>query len=271
MGRYETLFTSLTARREGAFIPFIVLGDPTFNLSLELIDVMVEHGADALELGIPFSDPLADGPTIQKATVRAFQAGISPAICFEMLAQIRLRHPQLAIGLLVYANLVYHRGVDTFYQKCQQADIDSVLIADLPVEESLPFRQQAARYDIATVFICPPKADEALISEVAKHSQGYTYLLSRAGVTGAEHRAEKPAAQVIQRLRHYQSAPPVQGFGIAEPTQVTSAIQSGAMGAIAGSATIKIIEKHRQSPDVLFGKMAQFIRQMKAATLTTAW
>lgn len=141
MERYETLFAQLKARREGAFVPFVTLGDPNPEQSLKIIDTLIEAGADALELGIPFSDPLADGPTIQDATLRAFAAGVTPAQCFEMLTAIRQKHPTIPIGLLMYANLVFSPGIDEFYAACERAGVDSVLVADVPVEESAPFRQ----------------------------------------------------------------------------------------------------------------------------------
>lgn len=112
MERYESLFTQLKERKEGAFVPFVTLGDPGIEQSLKIIDTLIEAGADALELGIPFSDPLADGPTIQNATLRAFAAGVTPAQCFEVLALIRQKHPTIPIGLLMYANLVFNKGID---------------------------------------------------------------------------------------------------------------------------------------------------------------
>ncbi len=115
MERYDNVFTQLKSRQEGAFVPFVTLGDPGPEQSLKIIDTLIEAGADALELGIPFSDPLADGPTIQSATLRAFAAGVTPTQCFEMLAAIRQKHPTIPIGLLMYANLVFHRGIDEFY------------------------------------------------------------------------------------------------------------------------------------------------------------
>ncbi len=118
MERYETLFAQLKNRQEGAFVPFVTLGDPGPEQSLKIIDALIEGGADALELGIPFSDPLADGPTIQGAALRAFAAGVTPAQCFEMLAAIRQKHPTIPIGLLMYANLVFSPGIDAFYAQC---------------------------------------------------------------------------------------------------------------------------------------------------------
>ncbi len=125
MERYESLFAQLKERKEGAFVPFVTLGDPGIEQSLKIIDTLIEAGADALELGIPFSDPLADGPTIQNATLRAFAAGVTPAQCFEMLALIRQKHPTIPIGLLMYANLVFNKGIDEFYAQCEKVGVDS--------------------------------------------------------------------------------------------------------------------------------------------------
>ncbi|NIY46719.1 tryptophan synthase subunit alpha [Cedecea colo] len=266
MERYQDAFEQLQERCEGAFVPFVTLGDPSPEQSLKIIDTLIEAGADALELGIPFSDPLADGPTIQNAALRAFAAGVTPTQCFEMLAAIRQKHPTIPIGLLMYANLVYNRGIDEFYALCAKVGVDSVLIADVPVEESAPFRQAAMRHNVAPIFICPPNADDDLLREIASYGRGYTYLLSRAGVTGAETRAQLPLHHLVEKLTEYHAAPSLQGFGISEPSQVRDAIEAGAAGAISGSAIVKIIEKNLNNPHAMLSELKTFVQAMKAAT-----
>ncbi|MEB2702977.1 tryptophan synthase subunit alpha [Citrobacter koseri] len=266
MERYENLFAQLKDRKEGAFVPFVTLGDPSVEQSLNIIDTLIEAGADALELGIPFSDPLADGPTIQEATLRAFAAGVTPTQCFEMLALIRQKHPTIPIGLLMYANLVFSKGIDEFYAQCEKVGVDSVLVADVPVEESAPFRQAALRYNVAPIFICPPNADDDLLRQIASYGRGYTYLLSRAGVTGAENRAALPLHHLVEKLQEYNAAPPLQGFGISSPEQVTGAIEAGAAGAISGSAVVKLIEKNVANPGQMLTELKAFVTAMKAAT-----
>lgn len=266
MERYQQLFKQLAARKEGAFIPFVVLGDPSVALSLEIIDTLVDAGADALELGIPFSDPLADGPTIQNATLRAFRAQTTTAQCFDILRIIRQKYPELPIGLLMYANLVFNDGIDNFYAKCAESGVDSVLIADLPIEESAEFRKAALKHHVAPVFICPPDADDDLLREIASHGRGYTYLLSRTGVTGAEKAGVPPLKLMINKLQEYHAAPPVQGFGISQPEQVKQTIASGAAGAIAGSAIVKIIEQYHDQPEMMLSELHTFVRSLKAAT-----
>ncbi|WP_313377414.1 tryptophan synthase subunit alpha [Pantoea sp. CTOTU50773] len=266
MERYNQLFQRLSAKNEGAFVPFVTLGDPTPELSLKIIDTLVAGGADALELGIPFSDPLADGPTIQGATLRAFAAGTTVAQCFEILAAVRQKYPELPMGLLMYANLVFSKGIDNFYAQCEAVGVDSVLVADVPVVESAPFRQAAMRHNVAPSFICPPNADDNLLREIASHGRGYTYLLSRAGVTGAENRASEPLNHLIEKLSEYHAAPPLQGFGISEASQVREAIAAGAAGAISGSAIVKIIERNQNDPDTLLAELKAFVSDLKAGT-----
>ncbi len=266
MERYESLFARLNERKEGAFVPFVTLGDPSPEQSLKIIDTLIEAGADALELGIPFSDPLADGPTIQNATLRAFAAGVTPAQCFEMIATVRQKYPSMPIGLLMYANLVFSRGIDEFYAQCEKAGVDSVLVADVPVEESAPFRQAALRHNVAPIFICPPNADDDLLRQIASYGRGYTYLLSRAGVTGAENATALPLDHLIAKLKEYNAAPALQGFGISAPAQVSTALAAGAAGAISGSAIVKIIEKNLDNSTAMLDELKAFVQSLKAAT-----
>ncbi|MBN3133091.1 tryptophan synthase subunit alpha [Pectobacterium brasiliense] len=266
MERYQQLFNRLSEKKEGAFVPFVTLGDPSPEQSLKIIDTLIAAGADALELGVPFSDPLADGPTIQDANLRAFAAGVTPDQCFEMLTAIRQKYPEIPIGLLMYANLVFSNGIDEFYQRCAQVGVDSVLVADVPVVESAPFRAAALRHGIAPIFICPPNADDELLREIASYGRGYTYLVSRAGVTGAEKRAQLPLNHLVAKLNAYHAAPPLQGFGISDLAQVRETLASGAAGAISGSAIVRIIEKNLNQPDVMLSELHAFVSEMKAAT-----
>ena len=267
MDRYQTLFHRLAEKNQGAFVPFVTIGDPSPAQSLELMSTLVESGADALELGIPFSDPLADGPTIQGANIRALDAGTTPTICFELISQIRQRYPDLPIGLLVYANLVYANGIGNFYQRCAKSGVDSVLIADVPTNESKEFNQAAKEHNVHSIFIAPPSASDEALAEVAKLSEGYTYLLSRAGVTGAETKANMPIQDLLNKLKQYNAPPALLGFGISEPEQVKQALASGAAGAISGSAVVKIIEQNLASPEIMREKLSQFTSTMKQATL----
>ncbi|WP_150463318.1 tryptophan synthase subunit alpha [Francisella sp. XLW-1] len=266
MDRYTTLFASLEKRNEGAFIPFVTIGDPNKELSFEIIDTLVSSGADALELGIPFSDPLADGPTIQEANIRALESGVTPKDCFDILTKIRVKHPHVPIGLLLYANLVYANGIENFYQKCLAAGVDSILIADVPAHESKEFRDIAKKVGISQIFIAPPDASETTLKQISELGSGYTYLLSRVGVTGAETAANMPVKDVLAKLREYNAPKPVLGFGISKPEQVQQAIKAGAAGAISGSATVKIIQTNLSNKEKMLSELECFVKEMKAAT-----
>ena len=260
------MFDRLNREGRGAFVPFVTIGDPTPELSFDIIKTLIDAGADALELGIAFSDPIADGPTIQGANIRALAAGTTPAVSFDIIAKIRQYHATIPIGLLLYSNLVMARGLDNFYAQAASAGVDSVLIADVPLHESKLFRQSAIKHDIAPIFIVPPNVDDDDLREIASYGRGYTYLLSRAGVTGTETAAAMPTRELIARIRSYNPAPPLLGFGISTPAHVKDAIQSGAAGAISGSAIVKLIEQYQQQPAELLAQLTQFVSSMKAAT-----
>jgi tryptophan synthase alpha chain len=266
MNRYEKLFASLSDKNQGAFVPFVTVCDPNPEQSLKIMETLVEAGADALELGIPFSDPLADGPTIQGANIRALDSGATPDICFDLISQIRTKYPDLPIGLLMYANLVYSRGIDNFYERCAKAGIDSVLIADVPTNESEEFVAAARKHSVEPIFIAPPTASDETLDQVAKLGGGYTYLLSRAGVTGAETKANMPVSTLLDRLNQFDAPPALLGFGISEPEQVKQAIEAGAAGAISGSAVVKIIENNVEQPDNMLQQLENFVSSMKTAT-----
>ncbi|MGR5529838.1 tryptophan synthase subunit alpha [Vibrio alfacsensis] len=266
MSRYKKMFARLNEKKQGAFVPFVTVCDPNAEQSYQIMETLVESGADALELGIPFSDPLADGPTIQGANIRALESGATPDICFEKISQIRAKYPELPIGLLMYANLVYSRGIENFYERCAKAGIDSVLIADVPTNESAEFVSAAEKFGIHPIFIAPPTASDDTLKQVSELGGGYTYLLSRAGVTGAETKANMPVSHMLDRLNQFDAPPSLLGFGISEPSQVKAALESGAAGVISGSAVVKIIETYLNQPQLMLDKLGEFISSMKTAT-----
>jgi tryptophan synthase alpha chain len=265
--RYQKMFDSLEQKGQGAFVPFVMLGDPNVDTSFEIIKALVDAGADALELGIPYSDPIADGPTIQKASIRAIKSGVRPDHCFDIIRKIRNLDADIPIGLLLYSNLVLAKGLEGFYQQAALAGVDSILIADVPLREADRFIEVAKTHNIQQILIAPPNASEETLSAIGEKSSGYTYLLGRAGVTGAETAADVPTASLIAKLAQYEVAPPLLGFGISTPAQVTSAIAGGAAGAISGSATVNIIEKHLNDKNTMLKSLGEFVASMKAATV----
>lgn len=268
MARFEQCFAQLAAKKQGAFVPFVTLCDPDFDRSFEIICTLVDNGADALELGFPFSDPLLDGPVIQAANNRALQAKCSTEESFQLLAKVRTKYPNIPISLLLCANLIYAQTLDGFYQRCAEVGVDAVLVADIPLLAAEPYVQAAQKHSIQPVFICPPNADEQTIQGVATHSQGYTYLVSRAGVTSAENQCHASNLDnLVERLKAHNAPPILQGFGIAQPKQVKDALAMGVAGAISGSATVKIIECNLDNHAQCLAELAEFVRAMKQATL----
>ena len=174
--RYQQTFKQLKEKNQGAFIPFVIIGDPNLDQSFEIIKALIDAGADALELGIPFSDPSADGITIQRAALRALNSGVNTDSCLDVLGKVRAYAPEIPIGLLLYGNLVFARGIDTFYKDMAAVDVDSVLIADLPLRESAPFREAALKYGIAPIFIAPPNGSEETIKQVQITIQTYFFV-----------------------------------------------------------------------------------------------
>ena len=283
--RYENLFSSLHERGEGAFVPFIMLGDPTPEDSLRIVRTVVAAGADALELGVPFSDPVADGPTIQASHLRALDGGATVDSSLELISTIRTEFPELPIGMLIYGNVAFTRGFDRFYAEFAKAGADSILLPDVPVREGAPFIAAAQKADIDPIFIAPARATEETLKGVAKSSQGYIYAISRDGVTGTEKQSETLGLEeVVSNIQRFDGPPVLLGFGISEPTHVQDAIAAGAAGAITGSAITKIIDRRVSretdtdglplegtpgridNETTLHEELTEFVSRMKAAT-----
>ena len=278
MSRFTALFEALEAKNEGAFVPFVMLGDPSADDAVEIISTLVSAGADALELGVPFSDPVADGPTIQKAHLRALDGGATVDSCLEQIREIRRRHPDTPIGMLVYANVPYVRGLEKFYAELHDAGADAVLVPDAPVREGAPFVEAATTAGIDPVFIAPAQARPEVLEGVATHSRGYIYAISRDGVTGTEHESQTTGlSDVVANITSYGGAPVLLGFGISTPQHVADAIAASASGAITGSAIAKIIDAHvdyaHPNPgtirdmDTLKSELTDYVTVMKRATL----
>lgn len=275
MGRYETLFADLRDKHEGAFVPFFMLGDPSYEASLEMIRAAVNAGADALEIGIPFSDPVADGPEIEKSHQRALRGGANLDKSMQQLRQIREEFPETPIGLLVYCNLAVSKGTTEFYQACAAAGADSILIPDVPTREGAPFVAAAQPAGISQIFIAPARADDDTLRAVSQNSSGYIYALSRHGVTGADKEAESGGLDsVVDAIQRFDGPPVLLGFGISKPEHVRAALDAGAAGAITGSAITRIISAGVESSEAgnefdlseLADAVSRYVAEMKAAT-----
>ncbi|MBQ4832250.1 tryptophan synthase subunit alpha [Pseudoalteromonas sp. MMG010] len=264
--RYDRTFAKLKDNNQGAFVPFVTIGDPGKEQSIAIIKSLIDGGADALELGIPFSDPIADGPVIQAANIRALEVSINTQDCFDIIKEVREYNADIPIGLLLYSNLVFKRGLETFYKEAKAVGVDSILVADVPLHESKMFRKAAMDNGIDPIFIATPNADDDTLRQCASYGRGYTYLLSRAGVTGTDTKAQMPASNIVSKLSEYHAAPALLGFGISTPEDVKAALNAGAAGAISGSAVVKIIENNLNDLPAMTAQLTRFVAQMKAAT-----
>jgi tryptophan synthase alpha chain len=261
--RYGAMFAALKEKGEGAFGAFVMLGDPDLETCAGILDALAEAGADMIEVGIPFSDPVADGPIIQAAAERALAQGVNPAACFELLKAFRGRHPHIPVGILTYANIAIARGKEAFYRAAAEAGVDSVLVADVPVFEAEPFVAAARAEGVAPILIAAPNTPASTLARVAELGQGYTYCIGRAGVTGVDRQMELQHEHVFAGLADNDAPPPVLGFGISRPEHVRMALDAGAAGVISGSAIVSLIEKN---PGKEAEAVKAFVAAMKVAT-----
>ena len=236
--RYQKVFAALKKGKQMGFCPFTVMGDPDFETSLRVVRTLVENGADMLELGMPFSDPTADGPTIQMADQRALKAGMTVRKMFEFVRRVR-EFTDIPIGLLIYYNLILQFGVERFYKEARKAGLDSVLIADMPVEEAAAVSKAAKRHQIAPIFIVSKLTNARRLKQILRYAEGFLYVVSLLGVTGARQNLETDLADLIKRLKRQTNLPLVVGFGISRPEQVQKLKKAGADGFIVGSGIVE--------------------------------
>ena len=265
MTRYAAMFDLCRAAGEGALGAFLMLGDPGPNQGGAYLDALVAGGADMVELGIPFSDPVADGPVIQAAAERALRAGVRTADCLRMVAEFRQRHSNVPVGILTYANIVAARGIGRFCEELAEAGVDSLLVADVPSLEAAPYAAAARDAGIDLVMIAAPNTPPSTLARIGELSSGYTYCVARAGVTGADQKLSLDHAGLFDALAEAGAPPSVLGFGIATPAHVAEAISSGAAGVISGSAIVRKIAEGRSPAEI-----SEFVASLKAGTTATA-
>ena len=265
MNRYRTMFDRCRARGEGAFGAFLMLGDPNLEACPAYLDALVAGGADMVELGIPFSDPVADGPVIQAAAERAIASGIRTANCFDLIRAFRSRHADIPIGILTYANIVAASGIVRFCGDLADSGADSLLVADVPSIEAKPYASAARAAGLDLVMISAPNTPRAALSRIAELSSGYSYCVARAGVTGADAHLRLDHGRLFADLAELGAPPPVLGFGIATPDHVRQALDAGAAGVISGSAIVRMVGEGRPPAEV-----AEFVRGLKDATALVA-
>jgi tryptophan synthase alpha chain len=241
MSRYDRMFAG-GQRNDGVFGGFLMLGDPDLKTSAALLDAMVDGGADMIEVGIPFSDPVADGPVIQAAAKRALAQGVTVEDCFQLISAFRERHPDVPVGILTYANLVLSPRRLAFFRRAAEAGADSLLVADLPAREAEPWAREMIEAGLDPVLIAAANTPKEVLREIARLGRGYTYCVTRVGITGV-HAAGTFDQRLLDDLRDVGAPPPVFGFGISQPEHVAAAMKAGAAGVISGSAIVACLDQ----------------------------
>jgi tryptophan synthase alpha chain len=266
MSKISEIFQKAKAQRQGLLIGYITAGDPTPEQTPKIADALIRGGVDILELGLPFSDPIADGPTIQEASLRALNAGTTPMRVLEIAKQIKAQH-DLPLLIMTYYNPIFHHGVESFLAAAKAAGVDGFIVPDLPVEEAADYRKAAEKAGLDTVFLASPATSSERLSKIVDASSGFLYLVSRFGVTGAQTSVADSTVQLIRRVQPYTAGkvPLAVGFGISKPEHVKRVVTAGADAAIVGSAFINIVAKNQ--PDMLNALQAA-AAALKSATKT---
>ena len=262
MNRIDEKFSALKSRGRTALITFITAGDPDLETTAKILRVLERSGADLVELGVPFSDPMADGPTIQRASERALQKGASLPRILRMVREFR-RDSEIPLILFGYYNPFFRYGLKRFTREASRAGVDGILCVDLPPEESGELKRWTDARGLDTIFLLAPTSDAGRIRLVAQQGRGFVYYVSVTGVTGARRRFEDHLHAQVARVRRYTSLPVGVGFGISTPEQAAW-IASFADAAVVGSALIEAMEKADQNQEKV-KRAGLFVGRLKRA------
>jgi tryptophan synthase alpha chain len=265
MTRIEKKFAELKSEGRKGFIPYVTAGDPTLDATLKLVPALEKAGADIVELGVPFSDPIADGPVIQRATERALHNGVTLRDVLRLAGEIR-KTSDVPLVLFSYFNPLLNYGLEKLAIDAIGAGFDGVLASDLTVEESDQFARVMRSAGLNTVFLVAPTSSPERMKKIAKASNGFLYAVSRTGVTGEQNELEQDLKQFLQALRSHTNSPIAVGFGISRPEHVRAVWQQ-ADAAIVGSSIVKEIELHSGKPD-LVESVTRFVEWLKGSPLT---
>lgn len=247
-----------------ALVTFTVAGDPDPQTSLRIATTLAASGADILELGMPFSDPTADGPVIQRADVRALRAGITPERLFDLVRRVRAESA-IPIVLLCYYNVLYRYGVDRFCLDGADAGLDGILCVDLPVEQSEELLPACRAAGLDRILMAAPATGDQRLAQIGREAEGFVYVVSTAGVTGVRDRVPDSIAPLTQRLRSITSLPLAVGFGVSTPEQAQAIAAAGADGIIVGSAIVQLVEAHLDDETAMLASLAEYIGGLRQA------
>jgi tryptophan synthase alpha chain len=266
MNRIDICFATLKSQGKKALIPYITAGDPSPQITLALMHAMVDEGANIVELGVPFSDPMADGPVIQRAAERALAGGIGMPQVLEMVRNFRLTNAHTPVVLMGYANPIerYNQrlGSGAFARDAAHAGVDGVLVVDYPPEECVAFAQELGQYDLAPIFLLAPTSTDQRIQDMARIARGYVYYVSLKGVTGAGHLDIDAVARMIPRIKAHVSLPVGVGFGIRDAA-AARAVAAVSDAVVIGSRIIQTIED--ESPNHVIAAVSAFIADIRTA------
>lgn len=268
--RIADKFQELSGKGEGALIVYVMAGDPSLYLTKKIVNALEKGGADMIELGLPFSDPIADGPTIQAASERALKAGMNPDLYFNMIRAIR-EHIEVPLICLTYYNLVLHRGIGRFMRDCAESGINGIIIPDLPIEEARQTISEANKNDVDFIPLIAPTSTEGRMEIISSAAHGFIYLVSLLGVTGARKELSVAVKDMVCKVRRVANSkrkvPIAVGFGLSSPAHVRDVIRAGADGAIVGSALVNIIAQNKDEEEKMLREIREFVARLKEATI----
>jgi len=268
MRTIEAKFQELGRRREGALIAYVTGGDPEPEWTPKIAEALINAGVDIVELGIPFSDPIADGPTIQRASVRALESGTTPKKVMKIAEMIKSEY-DTPLAVLTYYNIIYKMGLESFFALAEKSGVNGVIVPDLTIEESTEYKRAAENHGIDTIFLAAPSTPDKRLEEIISKSSGFLYLVSVFGVTGARATLQDQSISFIKKasLIAHGRVPLAVGFGISKPSHVRKVLSSGADGAIVGSGFVKIIEENLGDKEKAFTELKNYAQKLKEATI----
>ncbi len=265
MDRIASAFARARAEKRAVFVAYLCAGDPDFDTSLAACRALLANGADVLELGVPFSDPLADGLTNQLAAQRALAGGMTAARVFELARRVRAEFPAAPLVFYTYYNLVFSNGVDAYVRAACEAGVDGMLTLDLPPEEAGEVMAACATHGLKTVFIVAPTTPDARIAKIAAATTGFIYYVSREGVTGVRNEVAAGIAAAVARIKARTTLPVVVGFGLSTRAHV-AAVAAQADGVVVGSALVNVIRDHLTDRTAIAPQLATVAAELVAGT-----
>lgn len=250
MSRIDAKFAQLNAEGKKAFVAYVMAGDPDYDTSLQIVRGLPGAGVDVIELGMPFTDPMADGPTIQLAGQRALEAGQTLDKTLQMVRELRKEDDTTPVVMMGYYNPIYNRGVDTFLEQAKEAGIDGLIVVDLPPEEDDELCIPAQNAGLNFIRLATPTTDDKRLPKVLQNTSGFVYYVSITGITGAAEAQATDVAPEVERIKSSTDLPVIVGFGIKTP-EAAQSIASVADGAVVGSAIVKLVEEGRPVTEIL--------------------